>query len=719
LLYSFAEHVQLRKDGWYHKAIDRTTLWHLFNSSNGLTHQILAERVVETLTISVEAHIVAAEIDELLAASLIVQHDSLLYISEAERTRLESERAHAIKIEAACSIRLDRTVRSNGTAGLVSWESFVNELVVPITSELGSRTFELLRGFTPVRDTEAARKYIESFDAADQDSIRNTIADYLDPNDPDVRHHLLGYVTGYTLLAAGGLSSQQLADALRSTGIVDFDVIVDTNVAFSLLNLHRNPLNDATRALLQLRETITIGATLRFHMLSSTVAEAQRSLENARRIAPSSAAPGAFISAATNTGVLSGLVEGYLDARESQRHLSAESYFAPLIDGFEAIVAEFGITVIDDSELTSSQSVKRRAQNWLSHQPTDGRGKSRIQLEHDALAVEMVQKRRGGEAKTAVAARWWFVTLDLRLQNRERKDLAGAHRLPSTINPAELVQLLRLWVPRSEKMESALVGAIRLPFTFYAYDPELERTALRILDTLAGVEGIAGLSEDAALRVFQDVTLRSQLAAVERGSSAEFAVVKEAIKRIDLTQTSRAASAELKPHSLQPQGIPTRTSDARSPVLGKSKNDVIKERDRWKAKATKLQDELDTHRRVNSDVPQAVAVAGSVDRERNLRLLSELRAHRIAVGLRWGGFALGLITAIIATLWILFDQTAAATFAIVLTAASFAVAVWSILPKQRHTFEQRVAAVLERRLRLNAGFDPVPASAGSDPQKSH
>lgn len=707
LLYSLAEHVQFRKDGWHDEAISRVALCVLHERHVGMTLDNLVLEVIRMLGIAIDDGAVFTRVESLCQGGAIVRVEGLLVLSQAERIRLDGEQTQAESIVASCRDRLDRSVRNHGTVGSVTWESFVSDLVIPMTNELGSRTFDLLRGSTPVHDTTAARSFVDSFPESEREAVRDTVAEYLDPADTNVQRHLLGYLTNYTLLSAGGLSESQLASLLGESGDIALDVLVDTNVAFSMLKLHRNPMNDATQALLQLRDQLGPGVTLNFHMLAATVDEAKRSLEGARRAAPRSAAPSAFEKAAEESGFLSGLLEGYLHARNSDRLLSADAYFVPYIDAFETIMSEHRISILDHEAAADLSRVQERTDNWMTYERGAGRGKSRDQVEHDVLAIEVVKQKRGHGNVTASSARWWIVTLDLRLQSRERKDLGGSRRLPSTINPAELVQLVRLWVPRSAATERALVGAIRMPFAFYSYEPELEQSALRILAAVAGVQGMSGLDQAGALRVFQDATLRAQLAGLAAGSEKEADAIAATVKRVDLEYRARAESAERELRRVRSEAAaqPSKASDRG----GKSKNDLIKERDRLRVKSARLETELRGARA--SEIELARLADEAKARDENLHQLAVDRATRIVRDAR-------LIVILTATLVALAAAVAFFTwpdptgrigsgigFCVGLVA--LLIQIFVFLPARRESFATRLTRRIEKKLRRNAGLSPL------------
>lgn len=709
LLYALAEHVQFRKDGWHDEAIKRATLCALHERSSGGSQSTLAKQVASVLGITVETHRVIDVIEELARDGSIVPIAGHYHLSEAERGRLDRTRAAAEKVTEQCKERLERIARKHGQYPSLNWQVFLDNLVIPMTNELGTRTFDLLRGTTPIHDTDAARRFVNAFPAIDQESVRAAVTDYLDPVDTNVRSHLLGYLTNYSLLAAGGLSREQVNNLVAETGSKKLDILIDTNVAFSMLKLHKNPLNDATEALLKLQRHLGGGVAVQFHMLESTLTEAHQSLEAAASNSRTFAAPRPFEEAAETSGALSGLVGAYLDARAKNRLLSADSYFAPYLNGLDAILNERGIDILSDEDVRARRRTQERVDAWKSFEWGRERPKTRDQLLHDLTAIESVIQQRGGRVTRAADAGWWFVTLDLRLQSQERQDLAGSARLPSTINPAELVQLIRIWVPRSTSMEEALVGAIRMPFAFYSYDRDLEKSALAILQTVSGFEGVDELDSGAALRVFQDSALREQLLAHPTDEAARTTAVRQAIQRVDLEYRDRAVAAEKQVQLLQREQRSTTRVEPRSPKSRTTTTHALKERDRWKTKASDLQRELDAAR---SQIRAAEHAENETsERLKNLSVVAADRAKRIVRSLRTALTLVGIVvTCAAAVVFLLFPDPSSripTSIAFIVGVAAFVVQLVLFLPKREPSSEDKLTRRIENKLRQNNGFPLV------------
>ena len=86
---------------------------------------------------------------------------------------------------------------------------------------------------------------------------------------------------------------------------------------------------------------------------------------------------------------------------------------------------------------------------------------------HDSILWHFVHDRRPAVFESPLEASLWVVTNDYRLINFDKKRRRAENSAAGVcIHPAELVQMLRLWEPRSTDMEQALMSGLRLPFMF-------------------------------------------------------------------------------------------------------------------------------------------------------------------------------------------------------------------------------------------------------------
>ena len=122
-----------------------------------------------------------------------------------------------------------------------------------------------------------------------------------------------------------------------------------------------------------------------------------------------------------------------------------------------------------------------------------------------------VMDKRPAAVDSPLDVGFWAITEDMRLiafdrWKRWKKGFAAC------LAPAAMMQLLQFWLPRSEELERALVGSIRLPFLLMDFDKSAERVTTRILRSLSRYEGVDELSVETVSDILMSEALRTRLA---------------------------------------------------------------------------------------------------------------------------------------------------------------------------------------------------------------
>ena len=137
---------------------------------------------------------------------------------------------------------------------------------------------------------------------------------------------------------------------------------------------------------------------------------------------------------------------------------------------------------------------------------------------HDSILWHFVNDRRSEVFESPLEAVFWVVTNDFKLINfdrRRRRKMQSAAGV--CIHPAELVQILRLWEPRTTDMEQALMGVLRLPFMFYEFNSGKEAVSIRILKALSRFSHIDDLEPEA----IRDIVLSDAVRSKTSGATSE------------------------------------------------------------------------------------------------------------------------------------------------------------------------------------------------------
>jgi hypothetical protein len=76
------------------------------------------------------------------------------------------------------------------------------------------------------------------------------------------------------------------------------------------------------------------------------------------------------------------------------------------------------------------------------------------------------------QVESPTEAKYWVVTVDYRfLGFDEYKRQNTTASIPIVVHPTTLIQLLQLWVPRTQEFEEAIVRSLRFAFLFHEFDP--------------------------------------------------------------------------------------------------------------------------------------------------------------------------------------------------------------------------------------------------------
>ena len=400
------------------------------------------------------------------------------------------------------------------------WEDFQNKMVGPLIKQLGARTYNLVRGTQSL--LEEARPFDEFLTGIveqEHSAVKTAVEQFFDPSDADVRTWLLSRLHAYFL----GLAAQIDHDTLRALSEargakLQFVVVLDTNFLFSLLDVHRNPSNEAAKLLVELIKEISELVDVTLCVLPLTVSEALDALRHAKKQVPQEVVS-PHMAEATLSQVPLGLVSRYLERIvEAGEPIRRDDYFDLYINDFDYVLDEHAVQVIDDP---LAEQLRQNGQ--LSGEANRLRTETRKGLNtiwHDLVLWRYVdEKRRPERTHRPSETKYWGVTVDyawlLRYDRERRQALQG---LPRVMHPTQFIHMLQFWVPRSERMEKALFGSARLPLLFPEFDEQTEKVTLRILNGIARFKNAPDLSTGTVLRILQDRALRAK---IFRGVSQE------------------------------------------------------------------------------------------------------------------------------------------------------------------------------------------------------
>jgi hypothetical protein len=572
---ALVHHVELNRAGWWDRAVEQMILAEVVAAGEPLTLEAIRVDLQERLGRALDRDYLEEQVERLEQdGAIAILPTGGLTASETAR-RQASEMADEVdNAREAAEKRFSRelTKRSVGGDHHALWEEFDTAVIDTMVAELGARTYQLFAGTSLQSEAE---DYLSRFVATVPDEYRSMLRDaaaaFFDPNDLDVRRFILGRLNAQMVLEASGLSREILTQLSSLPSKPErLLLFVDTNVLFSLLDLHANPANEAAHALRALLGQIAEFLRVDLYVLPNTLDEAKGRLglemDRMRGVVLTPQ-----VARAARYGEMSGLGQRYVEEiSKGSVRMSAEDFFGPYRDNLltYARAREIELYNVRIEDVLSSQRVidDTLDREAFEKEKYGDRAKRYEGILHDVAMWHVARGKRPARIDSPLEAGTWVVTADFRLLGMDRHKVRGTQQVPVCIHPAVLTQLLQFWIPRTPEFERAVIASMRLPFLFQEFDPAAERITVKILGALSRFENVDKLPEASIASVLTNQALRSKLekpSAIEHQINlVESAIVDEnvrlqkkaeaeAAKRRDSEAVAKRREAELSARDIQ------------------------------------------------------------------------------------------------------------------------------------------------------------------------
>ena len=553
-LVSLIHHVELSKAGWWERGIKHMTIGVLWLLGGESTISEVKAAFRDQLGIQLNATMIEEHLRELASKGTVVSIPPSRF-KLAERTLkkldadLKTEEANAATACAKFEAQVAENCSELNPAD--AWHKFNERLLIPLIRDIGAKTYELLSSVA--RNLDVAPQFsvfLEGFDPACRDRLRNAVISFLDPKDVAVRTYILSHLNAYFFVEAGNLSTTTLSRIQNlATKPPRFTLFIDTNVLFSVLGFHDNPSNEAAESLIRLTSELSGRVPCKLYAYPLTIDEIT-SVFDARTnsfkgrpitLAMAEAALGVGLS-----GVDQKLAEEII---RTKGRVTPEAFFQPYRTGLVQILRSKGIEPfnVDVAKFTMRQDV---IDNILDRQNFERtkykeRAKTYEQLKHDIVLWHLVKERRPTTLNLPLEAGNWVVTVDYRLLGFDAyKRQYSPSKIPVCIHPSALVQMFQFWVPRTSQFEEAMLGALRLPLLFHDFDPEVEAITIRILEGIARFEDATDISAETATAILTNDVLRSRLAGIHNVSEGIELIKSAMIEHSEEMRLSLEATKE-------------------------------------------------------------------------------------------------------------------------------------------------------------------------------
>ena len=535
-------------------------------------------------------------LDNLIDQGKVVQTNSGdVKLSESTMAALHTQLRTQDQREQEVGASFERMFEDLNERIEIKWIEFRDELLYPLISELGARTYELLAGESiDVGQTDSHVRFLDRVPVELRGIVSDRITAFIDAGNHEVRGYVLRLLNAAFLVQATHLSDQTLEFVVGRVGqTLRLRVFVDTNFLFSLIGLHANPADDVVEALHQLIDELKGRLDVRLYVLPITVDEAKRTISGYE-----SRLSGLYLtrgmSEATKHGTqdLSGITLKFLEEGiRAGKPLSASEYFGPYHENLLQIARSKGVELYNEptDPLRTDQGV---IDDVLAHmefekaRKPEHRRKSYEKVLHDMVLWHFTRRKRPARLESPLKAEHWIATIDFGMLGYDRyKRRRQGDKLPVCIHPTVLLQLLQLWVPRNELLEAALVNSLQ-PLLPHEFDRQAEEVTIKILRSLSRIEGSETIGRETIVHILVDDAMRSRIGAASNVEE-EIAIVHTAIAEENRRLELRAKQLEREASGLKSE-VRVRTEETHA---------LQREIEGHKSGQRSLQEALDEERR--------------------------------------------------------------------------------------------------------------------------
>lgn len=522
-LVALIHHVELSESGWYDQLLDQLIISSLYLNPDACNHEGVRASLKSSFGFAVNEDTFRKSIRRLKKSNKLIEVNN-------QQFHLTDESMQETESKVADNSLLDERVASRFKALVVEhsstldpedcWGSFCSDCLEPLIKKLGARTYELITVPTySGPDVHSIVGCTDNYPPEMRTTIHAIMTDFLDPENQDVRNFILNRLHCHLLTLAVSLPEQSLSKLVSaSKSNLQLKLFLDTNFLFSLLKLRDHPANSVATEMVQLLDEIRNYVHSKLYVFPPTIDEAHRTLRGFQRDLSDVEFTPRLGQIATRipSGKGSGFRAQFLRKAATARHkLSAKTYLDPYLSDFVSVLRGFGLEIFNErvDPLFESNDVLDdiNAEQEFQHDHYPMERQKRLEaIRHDVVLWHFAFKKRSVRVQSPLDAIYWVVTLDNNLVrfDREKLESQEVSRVPICVHPAILMQMLRLWVPRTQLFDTAMLHSVRslLP---QASETDVEGVILKILQSLSRFEGVDQLPEETISSVLLNRALRS------------------------------------------------------------------------------------------------------------------------------------------------------------------------------------------------------------------
>lgn len=535
------QQVELNRVGWYNFLVQRLILAEFW--AQGTTDHLTKEEIIEKIRTDFGIDVTNDFSDHMHRLTVNgqvfkVKHNQYKITEECKNRFNQSTEEAKLVINRAQILFLESI---NGIENYEPqtkteiWNSLIEDFIKPYVSRVGAKFFELITKQKTLQENDILDKYVNKFPSEHQESIRTATVNFVTSQDNTVKSFLLRYLHAYFFVQASGLSPKHLRNLQNLPQGKKFNLLLDTNFLFSILDLHENASNVSANALLELINSPDCKVEVSLYVSDETINEFNRAIQNtisSLRVRPYPAQ----ISYVAKK-YLTGLARKYFDiVNKSEHEISPKDFFQPYLHNLRTLLEEKNISILTDSlepmKLDPKVIDDIVEQNTREEKSKDPKPKGYYALEHDIALWHYVNNKRPFLADSPLEIEDWIVTIDFGFLGFDNYKITKDYKeaFPICLHPSTLIQLLQLWIPRTDILEESFLSSLWLPVAMEEFDAQAEQVTLKILQTINSFENRDELDIETIEKIVTNDLVRSRIQNT-KSIEEEIVVVKEAIIR--------------------------------------------------------------------------------------------------------------------------------------------------------------------------------------------
>ncbi|MET8309092.1 hypothetical protein [Micromonospora sp. NPDC005173] len=306
-------------------------------------------------------------------------------------------------------------------------------------------------------------------------------------------------------------------------------LFLDTNVVLGMLDLHDNPMQEATQELLSFLKKNKLPFQLYYH---------ERTLKELRELINSAAGrllasrfsvslSRAVVQWSESSGRVSGIERRY-HALNSQQPLDPKVFLSKF-DHIEDLLADKGVKLYRESppefDVSTKGSYIAEFEHFLQIK-RPGKPRPYAARDHDVVLWMSLQRQRR-RASNALKTGAMLLTNDYALFDFDAKVLRSNDlgRVSTVVLPQQLIQVLRPFVGTTADFDTRFLEVFAAP-EFRTAQSDYDETASLVVSYLATYEDV---STETAVRVMSDEVLLSRLKPEEQTESEFRELIENAV----------------------------------------------------------------------------------------------------------------------------------------------------------------------------------------------